>query len=598
MANITPTPTYDDIIEIDTFTRVKGGPGGPANFQAQNIANRFAYLESTNGAGKIGYDGGTVQNVLDGAKTLTDYTALRAYTGRATSVYITGVLATAQPQGICGRFEYDSTDTTSADNGGTIIVGSDGRRWKRIYKGDIFANWFEGVDETGISNSYAGIIKAQNVVISNGGGDVCFSQGKYKCDGVIPHAPQVGYKGPSKAGLTSYYANQAKLFCTSTDLFANGSSIVSELKITNLFLESQVGGGHIFNWSASGIVAKIEMTGVCLAQRNAGKSIIYGLSTGGIFSIHLHDFEYVYVPNCSLPPIYITSPTVNSVTIEDFWSTSNGQSAAGNPSIWIESTNSGGVAFNCNVKRGVFEQPGSGSVLMKSVANSNIEDCTVYDLSIVPGYYQFAIMKGTTGPASVGCSIERTRSTVGTAGFPDLFLDCSVAGQGAFKIEDCTFSYADGGSSANGSQIVVINSSISNAANFPSLKINAGPTKQLEFSGTATTSADVSFWNGYPGNFDGQVNIDIAGVHSGSIGKNGIFSWGNAYITQAGIINSGAQIYPGTPAGAQQVASGLLAGTGSPSNTNGNDGDFYFRSDGASGSAIYQKRTGTWVVVV
>lgn len=69
------------------------------------------------------------------AKKMQSYTALRNYTGRATTVRITAI-------GLAGFFEYDSSDTTSADNGGTIIVSSDGRRWKRQYSGLPSVAWW------------------------------------------------------------------------------------------------------------------------------------------------------------------------------------------------------------------------------------------------------------------------------------------------------------------------------------------------------------------------------------------------------------------------------------------------------------------------
>lgn len=57
-------------------------------------------------------------------------------------------------------------------------------------------------------------------------------------------------------------------------------------------------------------------------------------------------------------------------------------------------------------------------------------------------------------------------------------------------------------------------------------------------------------------------------------------------------------IRPGTAAGAAQTASGLFAGTGAPSNTDGQNGDFYFRSDGGALTTIYQRRAGAWVGIV
>lgn len=43
-----------------------------------------------------------------------------------------------------------------------------------------------------------------------------------------------------------------------------------------------------------------------------------------------------------------------------------------------------------------------------------------------------------------------------------------------------------------------------------------------------------------------------------------------------------------------QTAVRLYAGAGVPNNANGTNGDFYFRSDGAAGTFIYQKSGGTW----
>jgi len=50
--------------------------------------------------------------------------------------------------------------------------------------------------------------------------------------------------------------------------------------------------------------------------------------------------------------------------------------------------------------------------------------------------------------------------------------------------------------------------------------------------------------------------------------------------------------------GTIQTNSAHYAGAGAPSNANGNNGDFYFRSDGGSGSRIYFKTGGAWVAIV
>jgi hypothetical protein len=58
------------------------------------------------------------------------------------------------------------------------------------------------------------------------------------------------------------------------------------------------------------------------------------------------------------------------------------------------------------------------------------------------------------------------------------------------------------------------------------------------------------------------------------------------------------KIFPGTDAGALQTAAGIYGGTGAPNNANGNNGDFYLRSDGGALTSIYMKRAGSWVGVV
>jgi hypothetical protein len=91
-----------------------------------------------------GYDAEEAQSIFDNALPVQGYTELRAYTGRAAGVRITGA-------GVAGTFQRDASDTTSADNGGTVIVDATGRRWKRIFDGAVVVEWFgaiHGCDST------------------------------------------------------------------------------------------------------------------------------------------------------------------------------------------------------------------------------------------------------------------------------------------------------------------------------------------------------------------------------------------------------------------------------------------------------------------
>lgn len=83
-------------------------------------------LSATNGAGLIGGGGQFVNNMA----------ALRALskTAVSTAVFTLGYYA-AGDAGASGPFYYDPNDTTSSENGVTIIVGNDGARYKLAYSG-------------------------------------------------------------------------------------------------------------------------------------------------------------------------------------------------------------------------------------------------------------------------------------------------------------------------------------------------------------------------------------------------------------------------------------------------------------------------------
>lgn len=101
----------------------------------------------------------TVYNALQ----LADYTTLRTYIGPRKSVYVTGYLVTTAPSGIAGMFVPDPSDTISTDNGGTIIVATNGIRWKRQFDGSLNVKWF-GAKGDGVTDDLAAINQANAYV--------------------------------------------------------------------------------------------------------------------------------------------------------------------------------------------------------------------------------------------------------------------------------------------------------------------------------------------------------------------------------------------------------------------------------------------------
>lgn len=191
----------------------------------------LADLAAPGSSALVGYDGGTVQDVLDDAKPMANYTALRAYTGRATGVRITQA-------GLAGFFQRDTADTTSADNGGTVIVDGSGRRWKRLFTWPVNVLWF-GAKGDGATDDTAAIQAAVNALPMTGG-EVAFDVGVYAVSAAITinGKPNVVLRGPGLPGswTTSTLGASIKATNSAQDVF----------KFSNYAYNCTVEGLHIF----------------------------------------------------------------------------------------------------------------------------------------------------------------------------------------------------------------------------------------------------------------------------------------------------------------------------------------------------------------
>lgn len=96
-----------------------------------NAAISASDLSGDNGATLIGYDGTTLDQFFKSRllRVVDTISQLRALDKtKYTRAFVTGYYAAGDGGG--GPYWYDASDTTSADNNGTIIVASDGARWK------------------------------------------------------------------------------------------------------------------------------------------------------------------------------------------------------------------------------------------------------------------------------------------------------------------------------------------------------------------------------------------------------------------------------------------------------------------------------------
>lgn len=122
---------------------------------------------------------------IDAAATPPNYTiesiaALRLLTGTTSATQLILLWNHVAGDG-GGVFRYDSTDTTTADNGGTVIVDAAGKRWKRQYAdGYIQADWF------GILDNNADRTSALNAAISaSASATLILPAGTIRLDGQI-----------------------------------------------------------------------------------------------------------------------------------------------------------------------------------------------------------------------------------------------------------------------------------------------------------------------------------------------------------------------------------------------------------------------------
>lgn len=109
------------------------------------------------GADMVGYgeglayaDGTVGKAIQERLPEIGTYALLRSYTGPVTAFLVRGVESIFD--GGAGVFRVDASDTTTADNGGTVLVDASGRRWKRQFKGQAYLAWFgasgDGSDQT------------------------------------------------------------------------------------------------------------------------------------------------------------------------------------------------------------------------------------------------------------------------------------------------------------------------------------------------------------------------------------------------------------------------------------------------------------------
>ena len=140
----------------------------------KSTGKAFSGPAGTVAAGTNPTSGGFVDQSGNTTVVIGTYALLRSYVGPSSKIRCLG--RSNLFDGASGFFVLDATDTTSADNDGTIIVDALGRRWKRDLTMGVMVSWFgaKGVS----TDDSAAIIAANNVAVA-AKKKLLFPQGNY-----------------------------------------------------------------------------------------------------------------------------------------------------------------------------------------------------------------------------------------------------------------------------------------------------------------------------------------------------------------------------------------------------------------------------------
>lgn len=131
----------------------------------ESTGKAFSGTAGTVAGGTNPTSGGFEDRSFDLVLDLPTYAAIRAYSGSATKIHCQGRVGPFD--GGSGKFCLVSSDTTSSDNDGDIIIDALGRRWKREYIDchAVRAEWF-GCGTNDVALDSAGLRKA--IIAANG----------------------------------------------------------------------------------------------------------------------------------------------------------------------------------------------------------------------------------------------------------------------------------------------------------------------------------------------------------------------------------------------------------------------------------------------
>ena len=273
-----------DLGAFNDTSSVVGERAGSGRFGAPGLSGYFATRTYVDGQFPT-------KGYVDGQDGMRPYIVATIAALRALTTAVTAAAAWVQGYGAPadrgdGMFCYVSTDTTSADNGGTIIVDASGRRWYRATQGGPYsATWF-GLSESTVDNG--AVINAAIAALPANGGVIRLPPGNFNvASTILINRSNIRIVGSGRGG----WHDAAPFFTTgATNLTWTGANGGTMISITSVAGGQRVVGCEISDVSlVAGVLpfASAANTGILCQSVAFSKFHLY---TAEFSNIHL-DFQ-------------------------------------------------------------------------------------------------------------------------------------------------------------------------------------------------------------------------------------------------------------------------------------------------------------------
>jgi len=317
-------------------------------------------------------------NILN--RTVDSIASLRALTSAIyTRAFVTGYYAAHDGGG--GAYQLDPSDTTSADNGGTIIVAADGGRWKLQYSTRLSAKQWgvhgDGTtDDTAAFNNAIAHMAGQCLFVPSGtyliAGTVNISVNNFKLLGEFEYGTTFTCSSAS-ADVFDIIASDVELagFNVVHSVTRTGGTTVNFLSgATHTLRDFSIFGAYTAI-SFSSTIATIRDGTIRNTVATAGRSIFVGATAAGFNQLIMNII--MDAPVGSQPAFGITVNQTNDLRIVQCEIQHQGTGMIISPgasqlayAVWSDNT-----FFDSNVQRGVSILPSSTG----SVNNVRFSNC-------------------------------------------------------------------------------------------------------------------------------------------------------------------------------------------------------------------------------